>query len=227
MTFWSLSSRPQKSALTALHLAGIVLAAWLMFGGGISVVGRWFGADWSAGDLLRRGLLMACAAVYFVRLAATGWVFLRRPMPVAEVASVAPFVVVINVVYATVGGGNAAPVGAWTVLGVTVYLLGSFLNTFSELQRHRFKLQPANAGRLYTRGLFSLAMHVNFFGDVVLFTGFSMVAGDAWTLLIPVAMAAGFVFFHIPRLDRHLAAKYGQDFDAWSARTRKLIPWIY
>lgn len=222
-----MKSVPQRVVLSSLHAVGIALAAWLMFGGGIAAAGRWVGADWSAGDLVRRWLVFGCAAVYFVRLLATGWVFLRRAMPAAEVASVAPFVVAINVLYALVGGGNGAAPGAWAAVGVGLYALGSFLNTGSEWQRRRFKQRPENAGRLYTGGLFRLSMHINFFGDVVLFTGFSLVAGNAWTLLIPALMAAGFIFFHIPRLDRHLAEKYGDQFAQWSSRTKKLVPLIY
>jgi protein-S-isoprenylcysteine O-methyltransferase Ste14 len=40
-------------------------------------------------------------------------------------------------------------------------------------------------------------------------------------------MLAGFTLANIPMLDSHLRHHYGPAFDAYAARTRKLIPFIY
>ena len=80
---------------------------------------------------------------------------------------------------------------------------------------------------LYTEGLFHYAVHINYFGDLLLFTGFSLITGSPYTLLVPAVMLAGFIFANIPALDAHLHAKYGATFDAYAAKTKKLIPLIY
>jgi protein-S-isoprenylcysteine O-methyltransferase Ste14 len=40
-------------------------------------------------------------------------------------------------------------------------------------------------------------------------------------------MTLNFVFFIIPRLDKYLANKYGEEFKEYAGRTKKLIPGIY
>jgi steroid 5-alpha reductase family enzyme len=77
--------------------------------------------------------------------------------------------------FAKVGGNNKQVVGVVEVIGILLYLSGSYINTHSEYSRHVWKLKEENRGRLYTRGLFSLSMHINYFGDIVLFTGLAMV----------------------------------------------------
>ena len=52
----------------------------------------------------------------------------------------------------------------------------------------------------------------------------------AWSemlLVIPLIMALNFVFFIIPRLDKYLVNKYGEEFEEYAGRTKKLIPGIY
>lgn len=65
------------------------------------------------------------------------------------------------------------------------------------------------------------------FGDALLFTGFALMTGSGWALVIPGVVTASFVFFHIPALDAHLRDKYGDSFEAYARNTDKFIPGIY
>lgn len=114
-----------------------------------------------------------------------------------------------------------------TVLGVLLYFVGSYLNTASELQRKRWKANPQNEGHLFTGGFFRYAMHINYFGAQLLFTGFALITGCAWTIPVLLLMLAGFLLFNIPELDRHLSAHYGADFEAYARKTRRFIPFLY
>jgi len=129
--------------------------------------------------------------------------------------------------FASVGGSNKKVLGAVEVIGILLYLSGSYINTHSEYYRHVWKLKEENRGRLYTEGLFSLAMHINYFGDIVLFTGLAMITHSLSMLVIPLIMALNFVFNIIPALDRYLEKKYKNEFKDYSKRTKKLIPLIY
>ena len=117
-------------------------------------------------------------------------------------------------------------IGAFEVIGVLLYLSGSYLNTHAEYSRHIWKLKKENKGRLYTGGLFSLSMHINYFGDIVLFTGLAMITHISM-LVIPLLMSVNFVFNIIPALDRHLEKRYQDEFRDYSGKTKILIPWIY
>jgi protein-S-isoprenylcysteine O-methyltransferase Ste14 len=129
--------------------------------------------------------------------------------------------------FARVGGNNKQVVGVVEVIGILLYISGSYINTQSEFDRHVWKLKEENRGRLYTEGLFSLSMHINYFGDIVLFIGFAMVTHSLSMSVIPLMMAVNFVFIIIPSLDRYLEKKYKDEFRDYSKNTKKLIPLIY
>ncbi len=220
-------SLPQKSVLAGIHLVVIVAVAWLLFGDGIHTVAGWLGATWTAGSSGRRVLLFACSFVYFLRLLPGTFIFLKRRMAWSEVAIVAPWIAVIQISFALLGGTSSAAIGASDILAVLLYAIGSYLNTGSEYLRYLWKLRPQNQGHLYTRGLFHYSMHINYFGDLVLFSGFALLTHRLWAGIVPLLMLAGFVFFNIPALDGYLRRKYGAEFEEYARRTCKLIPFLY
>ena len=109
---------------------------------------------------------------------------------------------------------------------MTLYLVGSSFNTGSELHRHLWKKHPENRGRIFTRGLFRFTRHPNYLGDLILFLGWVLMAGNLWLLIIPALMYCGFAFLNAPALDRYLAEHYGEQYTRWAADTPALIPFI-
>ncbi|WP_062317232.1 methyltransferase family protein [Demequina maris] len=216
------SSAP-KAFTIAAHAAIVALGlAFLSFG-----VHSWFGADLPVASPLRRTLVGSMLVIYLARTLVTQYVMLTRAYPWSEALAVVPWVAAIQVTLIWFGGTTEAPVD-WVVwAGVALYVVGSWLNTWSELQRRRFKRAPEHRGRLYTGGLFRRTMHPNYLGDTVLFLGFAMAAGGWWPLLVPALMAVTFVYVHIPRLDAYLEDRYGDDFRAYAVRTKRFIPGVW
>jgi steroid 5-alpha reductase family enzyme len=157
----------------------------------------------------------------------TAFYLLQRGVGWSEAAQVAPFLFVVQSLLGYLGSRSTAPWHwvDWVALGL--YIVGSLLNTGSEFQRKRWKLDPDHRGHLYTRGLFSLSMHINYFGDALLFTGFALLTTSLWTLLIPLLMTALFVFVHIPTLDGYLANRYPGEFAEWARQSKKFVPFLY
>lgn len=209
------------------HLALLIAAGWIYFAGGYERFGALFGQDWSTGDRVRRAVLFAFGVVTFVRFTFTMAVLLKRRFGWGEFGGVLFATIVYQVGFALLGAGAGARLGWLAGVGIALFVLGSFLNTGSELQRKRFKDDPANAGKLYTRGLFGLARHINFFGDTLWVTGWALLTMNPWSALIPIALTAGFVFGFIPDLARHLRAKYGAQYDEWAKRTKAFVPFVY
>lgn len=176
---------------------------------------------------LRRGILMGAAVLYFLRTTATICIFLQRRMRWSEVSTIALWIAVIDTSLAYLGGRNVASFGTVGAMGVVLLLAGSIVHTASEWQRHRWKGRPENAGRLYTGGLFRYARHINYFGDEILFTGWTLITGQMELLIIPIMMAFGFLFVNIPALDRYLEERYSDDFRGYARRTKRFIPYIY
>lgn len=165
--------------------------------------------------------------IYVVRLFITNFIFLKRKMEWREMLFVSVLMSFALFSFARVGGSSFQPITALDYFSIFLFLLGSWLNTWSEYTRYIWKKDERNKGRLYTVGLFRYSMHINYFGDVLLFTGFALITWKFSLLLIPLAMFMIFVFFIIPRLDKYLAEKYGDEFKEYAAKTKKLIPRVY
>lgn len=215
-----------KLFATALNTLGLAAAAWFVLGGWNDLNGR-FQWDLHGPQPARAWLLVALSTVYLLRFLATNFVMVNRTIPWGEATTIGVWVFIIHSVMAYLGGTNPAPAGVLTWVGVALYAVGSFINTGSEYQRKLWKLRPENKGKLYTEGMFRYSMHINYFGDVVLFLGFACVTGSLWAMSIPAIMLCLFVFLNIPMLDAYLARRYGDAFTAYAANTSKLIPFVY
>ena len=215
-----------KSLFSGCIVITLLATLWLMFAEG-ATSNTWLREYRLTGDIQRRILIAFCLVIYVARLQITVWVFQKRKWTWLETITIAVLMSFVLYAFASVGGKNKQIVGAFEVIGILLYLSGSYINTHSEYHRHVWKLREENRGRLYTERLFSLAMHINYFGDIVLFTGFAMVTHSLRMFVIPLIMAMNFVFNIIPSLDRYLENKYKDEFRDYSKKTKKLIPLIY
>ena len=179
------------------------------------------------GDFNRQVVLMFCLVFYVSRLIVTVFVFLKRKMAWSEMLFVSSLMSFALFSLVKVGGSSSEPLGRLDYFSIALYLFGSYLNTYSEYTRYLWKKQDKNKGHLYTKGLFKYCMHINYFGDIVLFIGFALITHKFSMLLIPFVMALNFVFFIIPRLDAYLSNKYGEEFREYAGKTKKFIPGIY
>jgi protein-S-isoprenylcysteine O-methyltransferase Ste14 len=214
--------------LTLVHLAAAGVVAWLLLGGGLQVLAAWRCATWPLASPERRWLRVGCALVYFLRVNITVSYLVQREFGWGEATIIGAWIAFIHVLFAYLGGTNPKAISSAVVtIALVLYGAGSVLNTGSELQRKWWKDRSENRGRLYTQGLFRYATHINYFGDELLFTGYALFTGIAWALLVPLVMAAGFVFFNIPQLDKHLHDHYGSDFEIYAGRTKIFVPFIY
>jgi protein-S-isoprenylcysteine O-methyltransferase Ste14 len=155
----------------------------------------------------------------------TVFVFFKRGTGWSEIFTIVFWILFIELLIGIAGGINPRPPGGATIAGVVLFLGGSWLNSWSEYQRHVWKQR--NRGQLYTEGLFRRVRHPNYLGDLLLFSGLCLIAGAWITAAIPLIMLAGFVFVNIPVLDAHLRDHYGAAFESYARRSWKLIPLIY
>lgn len=71
--------------------------------------------------------------------------------------------------------------------------------------------------------LFKCAIHINYMGEIILFSGIALVANSLELAIIPGSMA----YIFIPLKESYLKDKYGNEFNNYKAKTKKLIPLIY
>jgi len=188
--------------------------------------------DWlrpykAGGDFLRNILILSCFIIYFLRVLGSIFIFFRRKMYWIEAILIANIMPWIFPYVIWAGGKNDQPIGLMELFGLLLFLCGSYLNTGSEYSRHIWKQKKENKGRLYTKKLFGYARHINYLGDIMLFTGLAAVAHRAVLLVIPVSMALIFILILIPLKENYLKNKYGTEFSEYVNKTKKLIPMVY
>jgi steroid 5-alpha reductase family enzyme len=113
-------------------------------------------------------------------------------------------------------------------LGITLFAVGFLIETVADRQLWSFKAEPANRGKLMTRGLFAWSRHPNYFGETVLWWGLALVAYAASGSLLVVFGPALLTFLllkvsGVSLLDAHLA-RTKPGFDAWAAATPAFVP---
>jgi steroid 5-alpha reductase family enzyme len=87
--------------------------------------------------------------------------------------------------YAAMMFPRAGGPGWLFVLGFLVWLIGFLWEAIADTQLYLFKRNPANSGRVMRYGLWRFHRHPNYFGEMVLWWGFGLMALDGggwWSL---------------------------------------------
>ena len=121
----------------------------------------------------------------------------------------------------------------WAWCGLVVWAVGFLIETVADWQKSRFKANPAHADAFIQEGLWAWSRHPNYFGEIVLWIGVTLVTLptlDGWrwlTLVSPLFVILLLTRVSgIPLLEAHADAKWGgqADYEAYKARTPVLIP---
>lgn len=80
--------------------------------------------------------------------------------------------------------------------------------------------------RLVTTGPYRLVRHPAYAGLIVFFAGLGLVLSDVYAVAILVACVGVVVGFRIRKEERKLASHFGDEYRAWKAKTKLLIPWV-
>jgi len=218
---------PQKLTITAIELGFIGLSYFILFGGGDALLSQGFGWPNNAAPFERRLVILIFNIAILLRMGVMMFVFMKRSIPWSEAVSVPVAFALYYVGFAVLVLPNPNPLGPADWIAIGLFVLGCYLNTGSELQRYMFKLDPSNKGKIYTKGLFGLSMHINFFGDVVWVLAYALIAMHGAGFALPIMLLCMFMFFNVPKLDGYLRARYGQAFMDYEAKTKRLIPFIW
>lgn len=107
--------------------------------------------------------------------------------------------------------------GACTVL----YTFGVFFHFASDMQKHTtLKLQPG----LITDGLWSLSRNPNYFGELLIYLGFGLLAMHYVPMVVLGLYVILYWYPNMRRKDRSLSRYPG--FEDWKQKTKLFIPFI-
>ncbi len=220
-------SIPQKTVIIIIEIALIALSYWILFKGGGEVILKKIGLNVSTGEQESRKIIIVFSLIVFVRMTFMMLYLLKRKIPWEESFSVPMAFALYFIGFPLLVINRAIPIDGVDYGAILIFILGSGLNTVSELQRHFWKKHSENKGQLYTVGLFKYAMHINYFGDILWVAAYAIITRNYYAIAIPMLLLCLFVFWNIPTLDKYLAQHYKGQFEAYAKKTKKLIPFIY
>ncbi len=220
-------SIPQKTVIILAEVLLLLLSYYLLFQNGTQYLFEFVGLATTAGNMGSRILIFSFSIIVFLRMTFMMLYLLKRKIPWEEAFSV-PFAFSLYFVGFSLLGFNRTHALDWfDAFAVLLFVVGSVLNTGGELLRHFWKQKPENKGKIYTEGFFKYSMHINYFGDLLWVIAYAIVTLNIYAAAIPVMLFCLFAFWNIPILDKYLAEKYKAQFDAYSASTKKFIPFIW
>ena len=125
------------------------------------------------------------------------------------------------------------PLGWVAGLGALIWAIGFGLEVIADNQKTRFKANPANKGKFINTGLWAKSRHPNYFGEIVLWLGVTIVTlpvlqGWQWVALtspvfviILITRVSG-----IPMLERRADERWGGQpaYEQYKKETPVLIP---
>lgn len=119
------------------------------------------------------------------------------------------------------------------VVGLVVWVIGFAFEVVADLQKSRFKADPANEGRFISTGLWSKSRHPNYFGEIVLWIGVALIAlptfqGWQWVAIISPLFVTLLLtrVSGVPMLEKKADRKWGgqADYEEYKRSTPVLIP---
>ena len=136
------------------------------------------------------------------------------------------FLLFIGVFYALPGYFafiNLNPITYSTVAAaLPLYIFGSLINTSADVQKMTAKSMGAG---LVKNGIWRFLRHVNYFGDLMRYTSFSVVSGSLWAFLLPIVIFLLYLQLIIQK-EQSMNVKY-PDFSDYQQSSTRLIPWIW
>ena len=127
-----------------------------------------------------------------------------------------------------VATGTSAAAVTLAVLGVALRLVGIGFESVGDWQLARFKADPANRGRLMTRGLWSYTRHPNYFGDACVWWGLFLIGAGTWQVLLTILSPLAMTWLLTsgsgkPLVEAHLMATR-PGYAEYAARTSPFLP---
>ena len=130
-------------------------------------------------------------------------------------------------------GGLRASMDTVAWAGLAMWVIGMLIEMRADRQKRTFRKKPENDGRFITTGLWAWSRHPNYFGEILLWLGVTLIALpvlSGWqyvTLVSPVFVVLLLTRVSgIPMLEARADKRWGHDaeYQAYKARTSLLIP---
>lgn len=132
--------------------------------------------------------------------------------------------------YSEIGSRNIT----FMIIGLIVWLLGISIETISDMQKFKFKNDPANKGRWVNIGLWKCSRHPNYFGEILCWWGvfvyvIPFLEGFGYlTIVGPIYITLLLLFVSgVPLIEKKYDERYkdNKEYQKYKRETNLLIPW--
>lgn len=221
------NSIPQKIVIHLIEIILLWLSYWILFQNGGTWVENNISINNANGNIDRRSIIFIFNLIIFLRLAYMMTFMLKRKIPWEESVSVPLAFALYFIGFPLFVLPISVPIDFIDYFAIALFIIGCILNSGGEILRNKWKKEPANKGKIYTKGFFKYSRHINYFGDILWVIAYALITKNIWSITIPLFLFSFFAFYNAPKLDKYLKEKYGNEYDNYAKKTKMLIPFIY
>jgi len=125
------------------------------------------------------------------------------------------------------------PLGLLAWLGTALWLVGFIIEVMADMQKTRFRADPAHKEQFIQSGLWRYSRHPNYLGEIILWVGIALIAlpvlqGWQWVALISPFFVTILLtrVSGLPMLEKRADDKWGgqEAYEAYKERTPVLVP---
>lgn len=119
---------------------------------------------------------------------------------------------------------------ALQMAGLVILVVGIAVRSIAIAQLGRFhtpNVAIRSDHQLKADGLYAHVRHPSYLGALIGFLGFSMTLGNWLSVIVMMSLSTSLYLYRIKEEEAALAEAFGDAFQRYAARTRRLIPWIY
>lgn len=109
-----------------------------------------------------------------------------------------------------------------TAIALPLYIFGTLINATADVQKLTAKQYGAG---LVSDGIWRFSRNINYFGDLLRYLSFSVVAGSPWAYLVPgIVLLASLQ--RMSQKDQSMPSKY-PDYAEYQQSSSRLIPFVW
>jgi steroid 5-alpha reductase family enzyme len=116
------------------------------------------------------------------------------------------------------------------IIGLMLWCAGFTGSILSDIQLHRFRVDPTNKGKVCQNGFWNYSRHPNYFFEIMLWFGFSLIGFSTplgWLgLLSPIALLLTMALITGPISERQSLSSKPDAYRRYQNTTSMIVPWF-